>query len=212
MILFGSSVSPFARKVLIFAAEKGIPLEHSPLSPHADDPQFRAASPTGKIPALQDGDYRLADSSAIVHYLEAKHPATPLIPLEPKARGTVIWFEEYADTVMQPVGSVIFVNRVILPKMRKVSGDLDKANEFAEQHVPPQLAYLESVVPTEGFLVGDSLTLGDITVTSMLINLEHSGISIDAAKYPKLAKYYARICARPSVNGFITAERQMLGV
>src|SRR5690606_34023732 len=99
MILFGSSVSPFARKVLIFAAEKGIPLEHNPVSPHSDDPQFCAASPMGKIPALQDGDYMLADSSAIVHYLEAKHPATPLIPLEPQARGKVIWFEEYADTV-----------------------------------------------------------------------------------------------------------------
>src|SRR5690606_1794893 len=140
--------------------------------PHADDPQFCAASPMGKIPALQDGDYTLADSSAIVHYLEAKHPATPLIPLEPKARGKVIWFEEYADTVMQPVGSVIFVNRVVLPKMRKVPGDTAKADEFAEQHVPPQLAYLESVMPADGFLVGNTFTLGDITITSMLINLQ----------------------------------------
>ena len=71
MILFGSSISPFVRKVLMFAAEKGIALESRPVSPHSDDHEFRAASPFGKIPALVDGDYTLADSTAIVSYLEA---------------------------------------------------------------------------------------------------------------------------------------------
>jgi glutathione S-transferase len=37
-------------------------------------PEFRAASPFAKMPALVDGDYHLADSSAIIHYLEAKYP------------------------------------------------------------------------------------------------------------------------------------------
>jgi glutathione S-transferase len=211
MILFGASISPFARKVLMFAAEKGITLDHRPVSPHADDPQFVAASPLGRIPALQDGEYTLADSTAIVSYLEAKYPATPLIPLEPKARGKAIWFEEYADTVMFPVGTVIFINRVLLPKLRKVPGDLAKADELEAQQVPPQFAYLESVVPARGYLVGDGLTIGDIAVTCMLINLDHSGIHIDAAQYPKLAAYHARLTARPSVSGLIAAERKMLG-
>jgi glutathione S-transferase len=211
MILFGSSVSPFARKVLMFAAEKGIALENKPVGPHADDAQFRAASPTGKIPAFQDGDYTLADSTAIIAYLEAKHPANPLIPLEPKARGKAVWFEEYADTVMFPVLTVIFMNRVLLP-LRKAGGDAAKADEFEAKQVPPLFAYLESVLPAQGFLVGNSLSIGDIAVTCMLVNAAHSSILADAAKYPKLAAYYARLAARPSVSGFIAAERKMLGL
>lgn len=211
MILFGASISPFVRKTLMFAAEKGIALEHNPLPPHADDPQFKAASPFGKIPALQDGDYTLADSSAIVHYLDAKYPAKNLIPAEPKARGKTIWFEEYADTVMFPVGTVIFVNRVLLPKFRKVPGDTAKADELATNQVPPLFAYLESVIPAQGFLVGSELTLADIAVTCQLINLAHSEVHVDAAKYPKLAAYYARLVSRPSVSGLVAAERKMMG-
>ena len=212
MILFGSSVSPFVRKVLIFAAEKGITLDNKPLSPHADDAEFRAASPLGKIPALADGDYSLADSTAIVSYLEAKYPARPLIPLEPKARGKAIWYEEYADTVMFPVLTILFMNRVVLPKFRKIPGDLAKADEVEAKQVPPLYVYLESVLPAQGFLVGDSLSIGDIAVTSMLINADHSGLRIDAGKYPKLAAWFARIAARPSVSGLIAAERKQLGL
>ena len=211
MILFGASISPFVRKTLMFAAEKGITLDHKPVSPHADHLQFKTASPFGKIPALQDGDYALADSSAIVHYLEAKYPAQPLIPVEAKARGKAIWFEEYADTVMFPVGTVIFINRVLLPKIRKVAGDSAKADDIAANQVPLLFAYLESVLPAQGFLVGAGLTLADIAVTCQLINLGHSGVSIDANKYPKLAEYYTRLAARPSVSGLIAAERRMIG-
>ena len=211
MILFGISVSPFARKVLMYAAEKGITFDHRPVGPQSEDPQFLAASPLRKIPALVDGDYMLADSTAIVTYLEAKYPANPLIPLEPRARGKAIWFEEYADTVMFAQATIIFVNRVVLPKIRKAQGDYAKADEVEAKQIPPIFAYLESVTPAQGFLVGDSLTIGDIAVTSVLINLDHCGTKIDAAKYPKLAAYFTRVSSRPSVSGLVAAERAFLG-
>lgn len=210
MILYGASISPFVRKVLMFAAEKGITLDHKPVTPHADDERFKAASPLGKIPALVDGDYTLADSTAIVTYLEAKFPAHPLIPLEAKARGKAIWYEEFADTVIFPVGTVLFLNRVLLPKVRNIPGDSARADEMAKQ-LPALFSYLENVV-TPGFLVGDSLSIGDIAITSMLVNLSYSGGEIDAAQYPQLAAYFARIAARPSISGLIAGERQFLGI
>lgn len=93
MLLYGSSMSPFVRKVIAFAAEKGIELEVRPVRFADEDPGFRAASPFGRMPALVDGDFRLADSSAICHYLEARQPEPALIPSDPKLRGQTIWFE-----------------------------------------------------------------------------------------------------------------------
>src|SRR5688572_32634619 len=98
MILYGSTLSPFVRKVMAFAGEKGIEIELKPTGFPNREPDFCAASPFNKMPALVDGDYCLADSSAIVHYLEAKHPEPALIPAEPRARGRTIWFDEFADT------------------------------------------------------------------------------------------------------------------
>ena len=93
MILYGSSLSPFVRKVLAYADEKGIELELTPVAPGDPNPEFRAASPFGKMPGFRDGDFGLADSSAIIHYLETKFPEPVLIPTEPRERGKTIWFD-----------------------------------------------------------------------------------------------------------------------
>ena len=211
MKLFGSSVSPFVRKVLIYAAERGLSLENIPVSPHQDEAGFRGVSPVGKIPALQDGEYSLADSSAIIHYLEAKYPNGGLIPADPELRGTAIWYEEFADTELYKLITVIFVNRALLPKLMKVPGDEEKAAE-AEKQLPPLLHYLERVVPMEGYLVGSSLSLADIAVATQIINLGHGGVQLDADVHPKLAAWFGRISSRPSVSALITAERGMLAM
>src|SRR3954451_3289883 len=116
MILYGSSLSPYARKVLAFAGEKGIELELQPTSFPDHSPEFLEASPFRKMPAFRDGEYTLADSSAIVHYLEAKHPEPALIPSDPQLRGKTIWFEEFADTILFACGAKIFFNRIVAPR------------------------------------------------------------------------------------------------
>lgn len=210
MKLYGATVSPFVRKVLVYAAERSVALENIPCPPHAEDPGFRAASPLGKIPCLQDGDYSLADSSAIIHYLEAKFPQGGLIPAEAAARGKVIWFEEYADSEIYRVGSPVFVNRVLLPKMMKIPGNEAAAAE-AEKGAPAIFDYLEGVVPADGFLVGDSLTLADIAVASPLINLDYGGVQVQASSHPKLAAWFERVTSRSSFVPILTAERAMIG-
>ena len=116
MILYGSTMSPFVRKVAAYAAEKGLEIDLQPTGFPNPTPEFRAASPFGKMPALVDGDYRLADSSAIIHYLEAKYPEPELIPADPRERGRVIWFDEYADTLLFACGAKIFFNKIVAPR------------------------------------------------------------------------------------------------
>jgi glutathione S-transferase len=213
MILLGASISPFVRKVLVVAAEKSITFEHRPTSPRAsDDPDYLLASPFRKIPALKDGDYSLCDSTAIVTYLEAKHPDPAVIPQEARARGTAIWFEELADTILAPVVSKIFLNRVIMPVFLNIPGNEAEATEALTVTLPPVLKYLESVAPASGFLVGDGFTIADIAVASVLVNLSLSKVPVDPATYPKLAAYCTRITARPSFAKVVAGDRAMLGL
>src|SRR3982751_3597054 len=116
MILYGSSLSPFVRKVLGYAGEKGIELEVEATGPFNPTPQFLEASSFRKMPALRDGDYTLADSTAIIHYLEAKFPEPVMIPAEPELRGRTIWFEEFADTILCACGAKVFFNRIVAPR------------------------------------------------------------------------------------------------
>jgi glutathione S-transferase len=211
MILYGSSLSPFARKVLAFAAEKGIALELQPTGIPDPGPEFLEASPFRKMPAFRDGDYTLADSSAIVHYLEARHPEPPLIPADPKLRGKTIWFEEFADTILVTCGSKIFFNLIVAPRFLGLPGDPEAARQAELNDLPPVLDYLESVAPgDDGYLVGDSLPLADIAVAGPFANFRHTDTRVDPARYPRTVAYVERILARPSLAQWIERETAFL--
>ena len=211
MILYGSSLSPYVRKVLGYAGEKGIELELMPAAPGDANPDFRAASPFGKMPGFRDGDYLLADSSAIVHYLEAKYPDPALIPAEPKLRGKTIWFEEFADTILVSCGAKIFFNKIIAPRFLGREGDLALAEQAELNELPPILDYLEKTVPDEGsYLVGDALTLADIAVAGPFANFRHTDTRVDEGRYPRTVAYVERILARPSLAHWIDRETAFL--
>lgn len=211
MILFGSSLSPFVRKVLAYAAEREIEIDLQPTGIGDPNPEFRKASPFGKMPGFADGDYYLADSSAIIHYLEAKYPEKPLIPAEPRARGKTIWFEEFSDTILVACGGKIFFNLVVAPRFLGLPGDPEAARQAELNDLPPILDYLESVVPGEGgYLVGDSLTLADIAVASPFANFRHTDTRIDPGRYPRTVAYVDRMLARPSLASWIEREAGFL--
>ncbi|HEX5184635.1 MAG TPA: glutathione S-transferase family protein [Allosphingosinicella sp.] len=211
MIVYGSSLSPFVRKVLAFGAEKGIELELRPTALGAADPEFEEASPFRKMPGLRDGDFALADSSAIVHYLEAKVPEPALIPAEARARGRTIWYDEFADTILMGCGAKMFFNRLVAPRFLGRPGDLALADKAEKEELPPILDYLERTVPDPGgFLVGDSLTLADISVASPFANLDHIDARPDRTLYPRTLAYVDSILARPSFASWIARERAFL--
>jgi glutathione S-transferase len=210
MIIYGSSVSPYARKVLVFAEEKGIAFENRRIGVHSDDPEFLETSPFAKIPALRDGDFTLCDSSAIIHYLDAVQPDPPLIPIEPRARAKAIWFDEFADTILFGAIQPMFWNRVVQPLLMGKPGNEAAALEAEQKAVPKALAYLESVAPTGEYLLEDRLTLADIAVASPCVNLMHLMGPIDAAHYPRTAAYLDRLFARPSFARWIEVESGFL--
>lgn len=213
MILYGSSLSPFVRKVLAFAGEKGIELELKPTGPAPGQPsqEFLEASPLKKMPALRDGDFTLADSTAIVEYLEALHPDPNLIPAEPRARGRTIWFEEFSDTVLNGCGATMFYNRVVLPKFMGRPGDEQAAASAEREQLPPLLDYLETIVPDAGeFLVEGRITLADIAIGSSFVNFTHMGCTRDLARHPRVHAYVDSILARPSFAPWIERETALM--
>jgi len=211
MILYGSTISPFVRKVAAYTAEKGIEIDLKPVGINDPNPDFRAASPFGKMPALVDGDYALADSSAIIHYLEAKYPDPPLIPADPRERGRVVWFDEWSDTLLFACGAKMFFNRVVAPRFLGREGDLAAADAAERDDLPGLLAYLEGVIPDSGFLVGDRLTLADLSVASPFANFRHMKLAIDPARYPRVMRFAETILARSSFAPLVERETALLG-
>lgn len=197
MKIFGAPLSPFVRKVHIVAAEKGVPIEMVPGGPGQAAPEFLAASPFRKIPALQDGDFTLADSTAIVTYIDALHPQPAIAPGDAKAKAKAIWFEEFADTLMIAAGGKVIFNRFVGPLLMGIAGDEALAAQGVKE-LEPIMAYLENQSPTAGWLAGEAFSIGDIAVASMLRTFGYVDLEPDPAKHPRTAAWYERVKARPS--------------
>ena len=213
MILYGSSLSPYVRKVLAFAGEKGIELELRPTgkAPGQPSDEFLEASPLKKMPALRDGDFTLADSSAIVHYFEAKFPEQPLIPTDPRMLGRTVWFEEFADTVLTSCGAKMFYNRVVLPRFMGKAGDEEVAKQAECDELPPLLDYLETEVPGPGeFLIGGRLTLADIAIASPFANFIQLDCARDRQRHGRVYAYVDSILSRPSFTPWLERDEALL--
>nr|WP_310524915.1 glutathione S-transferase family protein [Polymorphobacter sp.] len=208
--IYGATMSPFVRKVLAVASEKGIAVESRQIGLGSNDPDFLAASPFRKIPALRDGDFTVSDSSAIVQYFEAICPDPSLIPVEAKARARTIWWDEFADTILTAAGGKMFFNRIVAPRFLGQPGDQAAADKAEAEELPPVLEYLERMLPDSGHLVEDRLTLADIAVASPFANIAHAGFVLDAARWPRTAKFAANILARPSFAAMVARETKAL--
>lgn len=208
MIIYGSTLSPFVRKTVVFATEKGVEFEIVPIQ--AGGEAFKQASPFGKMPGFKDGDFLISDSTAIITYLDAIKPEPNLIPTEPKARARTIWYEEYGDTIVAACSGTMFFNRVVSPKFFGRPGDLAAADEAQKVQFPKVADYLESVAPASGFLVEGRFTLADIAVASPFATASHAGCPLDASTHPKAAAYIARILERPSFAKLIAEEKKFL--
>lgn len=212
MIIYGSTISPFVRKCVAFAREKGVEVEIRPAGMGRGGPDFEEASPFRKMPALRDPgadggrDFTISDSTAIVHYLEAKHPEPNLIPLDPIARARTIWFDEFGDTIVTAAGSKLFFNRFVGPHVLKGGFDAAIADAAERDELPPILTYLERVIPPSGYLVEDRFTLADLAVAAPLANASWVGAAIDGTRYPRCAAYLDGVLARPSLAELVAKD------
>jgi glutathione S-transferase len=207
MKVYGFPLSPFVRKVLVVAQEKGVDTQVVPTNPMQPDDEFVGASPYRKIPAIDDDGFRLADSSAIAHYLEAKHPQPALLPADPQARAKAVWFDEVADTIVMAAGGPMLFNRFVKPRVLGQECDEAVAASSIEA-LEGRLGYLESVAG-DGWLDG-AFSLGDISVASVLKSLTYGGWELDRGKYPRLAAWFERVQARPAWQAAQRTEQAIM--
>ena len=198
MKLIGVHLSPFVRKACVALHLKGLDYEHESLVPGSVTPEFRQISPLGKIPALIDGDFTLADSSVICEYLEEKYPEPPIMPQGAEQRARARYLEEYADSKLVEVSSVIFIENFVNPNMFGKETDAERVAQVEQELLPPYLDYLDSQVPPEGYLFGHFCT-ADISLASPIFTAAYGGFIVDPDRWPRYAAFIDRVAEHPIV-------------
>jgi glutathione S-transferase len=214
MKLYGSSRSPFVRKVRVVLEEKGLAYQSEPVVPVPKTPELLALHPLGKIPVLRDGDVVVPDSSVICAYLERKHPTPALYPADPAELARALFLEEYADTQMaEGMGALVF-ERIVKPqrlgqpsderRLRELEGAASarwlgpSVSALAGPPLPSILDYLESQLPEGRDTLLARFSVADAALGAHLGWMEPAGLALDPARWPRTARYYRALLARPS--------------
>ena len=207
--LLGAFGSPFVRKAYVALKEKGIPFEHEQVIPIDVSAEYRKISPLGRIPAYQDGDKTLADSSVIIAYLERTHPQPALYPSDAYDYARALWFEEYGDGGLAPIiGPKIFFAKIVAPRFFKREPNLAEIQKVVDNELPPMFDYLEGELGNKEYLVGNKFSIADIGIATQFVNFMLAGYSVDAKRWPKLVAYLGRIHSRPSFKTAIDTEKK----
>lgn len=204
--IHGVPFSAHTRKVIVAALEKGIPYEIVPVIPLTPPAGWQELSPLGLIPIIQDGEFTLADSTAICQYFDRAYPGPSLYPGDARQFARVVWMEEFVDSGLAPhVLRGLLMQRVFAPKFLGKAPDEALIQASLTQMIPARFGYLEQALRGDWF-VANAFSMADIAVASILMNFHFAGEAVDASRYPKLAGFLARALARPSFRKALQAE------
>jgi glutathione S-transferase/RNA polymerase-associated protein len=206
LVLHAHPVSPFAQKVMIALAEKGVAYESRvPDFVAGDMHAFAKMNPRLEAPVLVDGDTVVFDSTIILEYIEERWPSPPLLPVGAAARARVRMIEEICDTYYEP----IVWGLLEVQGFQRVTGEAAKQ---VEARAAKQLAgvhgWLERQLGDQPFFNGASFGWGDLAVapfTEWAVARRHP-----PTPGSRLAAWFARIGERPTVAPVLKACRDLV--
>jgi glutathione S-transferase len=201
MKLYYFPVSTFSRRVRVALLEKNIACElievALPSGAHKEA-WYAALNPYTKVPTLVDGDLTLYESAAILTYLEALHPAPPLVPNHAHGRALVDMHVRLCDAHVGRYAGVVLFPKRFLPE---ASWDLP-AMAAARKEIDRHLAVIERELGERHFLVGESFTLADVAYLPFL----HFLATMELSPGPRVKAWAERLLSRPSAQATVPAR------
>jgi glutathione S-transferase len=192
--------SSFARAALIALEEKGARYRFAPVAPGTlKSPAHLALHPFGRVPVLEDGDFRLYETQAILRYLDRTLPGTPLTPVAPRAAARMDQLMNINDWYLfHGVTNVIAFQRIVGPKLLGLAPD-EVAIAAAMPKAQAVVAELAGLLGAQRFFVGEALSLADILLGPQLdfLSATPEWAALRAGR-ENLDAWLARLAARPS--------------
>lgn len=178
------------------AEELGLEHEAVPVSFMGDTrkPEYLAINPNGHIPALVDGDVKLFESLAINLYLAKRYNKHGLYPSSIADEARAIQWSFWAMTEVEAPALQIMLHTLVIPKEQRSA----KAVSDATEKLKGPLGVLDAALAGKKYLLGDTFTIADLNVASVLGMAARGGI--DLSSTPNVARWLPECLARPAFS------------
>ncbi len=139
---------------------------------------YRARNPQMLVPFLEDGELGIAQSMAILEYLEESYPGVELLPKTEPARSTVRAFCNMIACDIHPLNNLRVMNYI------KTEFGADPTTDWYRHWIHEGFRAAEQLVGDGPYVMGDSVTLADAFLAPQVYNARRFKVSLD--DFPKL--------------------------
>lgn len=198
LTLTGFRDSVYTWSVRWALSELGVPCHYDEVNPFAGGAV--PGHPFGLVPVLQQGDFALYETAAILGYLDRMQDEPRLFPPDPRAAARMAQVMSVAGTqVYWPLVRQVYSNGWYLPNEGQVGDGAAVRDGLTRARVV--LGALEAVAQEGLVLTGDDLTLADLMLAPMLVCFARvpDGAAV-LADYPALEGWLDRMRARPHLR------------
>lgn len=202
MKLYYHPVSTTSRPVMLLAADANIALEYEVVDLMTGShlqPPFSGINPNQQVPVLEDGDFRLTESSAILKYLADKEGSTAY-PKDLRDRARVNERMDWFNTGFYRELGYGVIYPQILPNYKREDAAVQSAHlAWGCERARRWLTILDQhIIGSNAYVCGDRITLADYLGIGMLTLGEVA--RQDYGQWKNVLRWIATMKARPNWN------------
>jgi glutathione S-transferase len=189
VLLHSFSITPNNRKVEAFIKHFNLDVEIQQVSfkdRETESAEYLAINPMGKVPSLEDGDFSLWESNAILAYLATMFPETDALPTDPQGRADVDRWLHWQSCHLMPA-----------------MGALKTGDEKGAETIPKLLEILEQQLAGKEYVCG-KLSIADFAIAAYTVT--KLGSKLDYSKLPNVSAWRERMLA---LKGFVETQFRM---
>lgn len=159
-----------------------------------DTPSFHRLNPNRKVPVIEDGDFVLWESNAIVRYLCARHPQAGLAPASLAARADCDRWMDWQATELTPVMRDAFMQLIRMAPHERQQALIDDSIRRTET----MMTIVEAALEGRQFIGGDRFTVADIPLACAAHRWY--GLPIERIARPNIGDWLTRVSRRPAAK------------
>ena len=201
MKIYYHPISTTSRPLMLFAAESGLDIDFKVVDLFTGEhvqPAYASVNPNRLIPVLEDGDFRLTESSAILKYL-AEKTGSPAYPADLRKRARVNEMMDWLNTQFYRDFGYGLIYPQLFPNLKRPTDEQQSGTiAWGKEKAQGWLKILDEnlIGPKNAYLCGSEITLADylgapFVTIGEIVRCNYSG-------YPNITRWLASMKARPS--------------
>jgi len=200
-------LSPRAFKVLFAAHQIGVPYEMALLNMAAGEqrkPEYAKINPNQRMPSLEDGDFCLWESNAIVNYLAEQKPESGYLPRDAKTRALTQQWQFWEANHWDPACAIFMFENVVKKLFGRGETDpneIRRATELMARLAP----VFDGQLQKTRYIVGDRMTVADLCLAADLVSADQAQMPL--GEYRNIQRWIAEMRALPSWQKTVAMQK-----